>query len=222
MGKGFFEVFLAWWASDRKLKPLAHINGLEHYENAKKLGNGVILLSAHFASLEIGGRLLSLSVPFHVVYRPNEKPVTEHLMKLNREKHFGKAIKKQNIKEMIRSLRENNAVWYAPDQSMTEKEPLFVPFFGIKTTASTSTARLAKISSAAVVPFLCVRREDTTGYDLEIFPALESFPSGDDYEDALRINRLFEEWIKRYPSEYFWYHRRFKKLPPSEPDVYSE
>lgn len=220
MGKGFFEVALAWWGRDSQLKPLAHITGLEHYEEAKARGKGVILLSAHFTSLEIGGRLLSYYMPFHVVYRSNENPVTEFLMKNNREKHFEKAIEKRNIKEMLRSLKAGNAVWYAPDQDMIAKDPVFAPFMGVQTATNTATARLAKISKAPVVPFAIFRRKDGTGYDLELQPALENFPSGEDILDATRVNEIFEAWIRRQPEDYFWFHRRFKQRPPGEPDLY--
>ena len=219
-GQGILEVALAWWGRDSQLRPLAHISGLEHFEEALARGKGVILLSAHFSSLEIGGRLLSYFTPFHVVYRSNENPVTEYLMKHNREKRFEKAIEKRNIKEMLRSLKSGKAVWYAPDQDMITKEPVFAPFMGVMAATNTATARLARISQAPVVPFAIFRREDGTGYDLELQPALEDYPSGDEVTDATRINRVFETWIRKQPEGYFWFHRRFKQRPPGEPDLY--
>jgi KDO2-lipid IV(A) lauroyltransferase len=85
---------------------------------------------------------------------------------------------------------------------------------------STATARLAKISQAPVVPFCVLRRKDGSGYDLELQSALQDFPSGDDLEDAVRINGIFEEWIRKQPEDYFWFHRRFKQRPPGESSVY--
>jgi KDO2-lipid IV(A) lauroyltransferase len=104
---------------------------------------------------------------------------------------------------------------------MITKEPLFAPFMGIMTATNVATSRLAKISRAPVVPFAIFRRRDGKGYDLEFQPALDDFPSGDDLTDATRINRIFEEWIRRQPEDYFWFHKRFKQRPPGEPDPYA-
>jgi KDO2-lipid IV(A) lauroyltransferase len=220
-GQGILEVALAWWARDSQLRPLAHVSGIENLQEAMARGKGVILLSAHFTSLEMGGRLLGFQTPFHVVYRSNENPMTEYLLKRNRQKHSDMAIDKRNIKQMVRSLRSGNAVWYAPDQDMISREPLFAPFMGIMTATNTATSRLAKISHAPVVPYAIFRRKDGKGYDLEFQPALDGFPSGDDLADATRINRIFEEWIRRQPEDYFWFHKRFKQRPPGEPDPYA-
>jgi KDO2-lipid IV(A) lauroyltransferase len=220
-GQGVLEVAISWWAPDSRLKPLAHVTGLGHLQQAIARGKGVILLSAHFTSLEMGGRLLGLYTPFHVVYRSNENPMTEYLLKRNRQKHSEMAIDKRNIKQMVRSLRSGNVVWYAPDQDMISKDPLYAPFMGVMTATNTATSRLAKISGAPVVPYAIFRRKDGKGYDLEFQPALEDFPSGDDLADATRINRLYEAWIRRQPEDYFWFHRRFKQRPPGAPDPYA-
>lgn len=220
-GQGVLEVALAWWASDNKLKPLAHVSGIENLQEAMARDKGVILLSAHFTSLEMGGRMLGFHTPFHVVYRSNENPMTEYLLQRNRSKHSEKPIDKRNIKEMVRSLRSGHVVWYAPDQDMITKDPLYAPFMGVMTATNVATSRLAKISRAPVVPYAIFRRKDGKGYDLEFQPALDDFPSGDDLADATRINRIFEEWIRRQPEDYFWFHRRFKQRPPGEPDPYA-
>lgn len=220
MGQGFLEVALAWWGKDRALETLAHLEGLQHLKNAQALGKGVILLSAHFTSLEIGGRLLALNTPFHVMYRPSDNAAIEFLMQRNRTHHFENAIRKDDIKGLIRSLRQGHAIWYAPDQSSGKNNSVFAPFFGIETATNTATARLVKLTGAPVVPFLPLRRKDGSGYDLTIFPALEDFPAGDERQDARRINAIFEAWARQQPQDYFWFHRRFKMQPPGEPDFY--
>jgi Kdo2-lipid IVA lauroyltransferase/acyltransferase len=222
MGLGAVDVGLAWWASRRRLEPLAHISGLQHLQQALARGKGVILLSAHFTTVEMSGRLLSHHVAFDTVYRPSEKPFTQHLLHVNRERHSAHTIHKNNVRAMVRSLKQGNAIWYAPDQNMGTDKPLFVPFFGVETATNTATSALARLTGASVIPFFCLRRRDGSGYDLEISPPLENFPSGDERADALRINRIFEEWIRRQPEDYFWFHRRFKQRPPGEARVYED
>ncbi|OOZ42924.1 LpxL/LpxP family Kdo(2)-lipid IV(A) lauroyl/palmitoleoyl acyltransferase [Solemya elarraichensis gill symbiont] len=220
-GKGFLEVALAWWGRDEELLKLANFIGLEHLEKAQATGNGVILLLAHFTSLEMGGRLLAMKAPFEALYRPSDNPAVEYLMQKNRTRHTEGAISKSDIKGMIRSLRKGKTIWYAPDQSPSRKNAVIVPFFGIETLSSTATARLAKMTGASVVPFLPLRRKDGAGYDLQLFAALDNFPGGDEVADAARINQLFESWIRQRPEEYFWFHRRFKQQSDGNSGYYS-
>ncbi|OOY42872.1 hypothetical protein BOV91_05690, partial [Solemya velum gill symbiont] len=196
-GKGFLEVALAWWGKSEDLSKLVNYTGLEHLEKARAAGKGVILLSAHFSSLEIGGRLLAMKVPFEALYRPSDNPAVEYLMQKNRTRHTEGAISKNDIKRMIRSLRNGKTIWYAPDQSPSRNNAVFAPFFGIETLSSTATARLTKMTGAAVVPFLPLRRNDGTGYDLQLFAALDDFPGDDETIDATRINQLFESWVRK-------------------------
>jgi KDO2-lipid IV(A) lauroyltransferase len=96
-----------------------------------------------------------------------------------------------------------------------------VPFFGIPAATITATARIARASGAAVVPFFPKRLPDNRGYRLTLYPALSGFPSGDDAADAGRINTVIEHAIREMPAQYLWAHRRFKTRPPGQPDVYA-
>ena len=219
-GKGIVEIGYAWWGNREKLLHLLHIEGFEYFEAAQKKGNGVILLSAHFTPLELGGCLLAAKLPFQVLYRRSDDAAIEHVMQKGRNRNYEKAIHRDNIKEMVRALRKGHAVWFAPDQNAAARELTFAPFFGIQTSTNTATARLAKISGSPVVPLLPFRRRDGKGYDLCFGPELENFPSGDDVADAAAVNAVFENWIRKQPEDYFWFHRRFKERPEGEPSIY--
>lgn len=220
MGMSFLEVVSGWWLSERRLKNRVQIHGLEHLQTALDQGNGVILLSAHFTCLEIGGRLLSLFAPFHVMYRSHENPVIEFAMRNNRELHFDKAIPRDNVREMIKSLRHGKAVWYASDQNYGHKNSVFADFFGVPAATNTATSRLAKITGATVIPFFPIRNTAGTGYTLQLLPALENFPSDETISDASRINQLIAEQIRKAPEQYLWVHRRFKDRPEGQKSVY--
>jgi KDO2-lipid IV(A) lauroyltransferase len=221
LGISMLEVAMGWWASERRLRTLGQVQGLEHLQQALAHGKGVILLSAHFTCLELGGRLLALHAPFHVMYRPHENPVLEHVQRSNREAHFERAIPRDDPRAMLRSLKQNKAVWYAPDQNYGHKHSVFAPFFGVPAATSTATARLARVSGAAVVPFFPIRRGDGRGYDLTLLPALEDFPSDDVAADTARINRLIEDHVRKAPEQYLWAHQRFKDRPAGSPALYA-
>jgi KDO2-lipid IV(A) lauroyltransferase len=220
LGIGLLEMALSWWAPDRKLQQIATLEGLEHLQAALARGKGVILLSGHFTTLEIGGRLLSLHVPFHVMYREHKNAAFEAVMTAARTRHYKRAIPRGDMRGMLQSLRENMPVWYAPDQDHGSGNSLFAPFFGVPAASITATSRLARISGAAVVPFFQTRLPDARGYRLTLYPALDNFPGESIEQDTLRINAVIEAQVREQPGQYLWVHRRFKTRPPGEPGVY--
>jgi KDO2-lipid IV(A) lauroyltransferase len=220
LGIGLVETAMSWWESTARLQRLVRVNGLEHLQQALAGGKGVILLSAHFTTLEIGGRLLALSTPFHVLYREHKNPVIEQVMRNARIRNYDRAIPRHDLRAMLRSLQDNMPVWYAPDQDHGVSQGLFVPFFGIPAATITATSRLARTSGAAVVPFIPTRLPDGKGYRLMLYPALEHFPGTSLATDTERINALLEARIREQPAQYLWVHRRFKTRPPGEAGVY--
>ncbi|MCP4698920.1 MAG: LpxL/LpxP family Kdo(2)-lipid IV(A) lauroyl/palmitoleoyl acyltransferase [Gammaproteobacteria bacterium] len=221
VGKGMIEFALAWWGPDTKLRSLGRVEGLEYLQQALRRGKGVILLSAHFCSLEIGTRYLLMHQAVHGVYRPHENPLIEHMMHQIRETHVEKAIPRDAIREMIRSLKGNNPIWFAPDQNYGHKNSVFADFFGVPAATTTATARLARISGASVVPFFVRRLSHCQGYMVTLLPALKDFPATSERESAEQINQVIEEAVRKAPEQYLWIHRRFKDRPAGCEEVYS-
>ncbi len=212
---------MCWWGSENKLRGITRLVGIEHLENALKRGKGVILLSAHFTTLELGGRLLAMHTPFHVLYRQHKNPLFETVMRNSRQRRFEKAIARDNMRELLSSLKSGMPVWYAPDQNHGGSQSVFAPFFGVAASTLTTPSRIANISGAAVVPFYPSRLEDGSGYQLTLHPALEDFPSDDLTQDATRLNALLESVVREMPEQYLWVHRRFKTRPEGEAYPYS-
>jgi len=124
------------------------------------------------------------------------------------------------LRGMLKSLRENTPVWYAPDQDHGREQSMFVPFFGMSAATITGTSRLARISKAPVVPFFQTRLPGTQGYQLTLYPALEHFPGDSVETDTARISALIEARVREQPGQYLWAHRRFKTRPEGEAGVY--
>ncbi len=220
IGIAVFEVLMSWWSSDKKLKKLVKIEGLENLKNALQQNKGVILLSAHFTSMEMGGRLLIMHHPFHPMYRQHKNPVFEYVMHTARSNYTDKAIERGNMRGMMRSLKDNIAIWYAPDQNYGSEQSIFVNFFNVPASTITATSRLAGIYGSPVVPFFQQRLPENKGYVLKIYPALENFPTEDIKADTQRINDIIEAEIRKIPEQYLWSHRRFKTRPEGMDSVY--
>ncbi len=221
IGASLLETALSWWGSDRKMNPLGHVTGMENLQQAVDAGKGVLLLSAHFMIPEVGGRYLSQLSEFNAMYRRSSNKLMDHVILSQRQKRLGRLFSTKDVRGVIRSLRKGETVWYATDQNSARRESVFVDFFGIKASTNTATARLAKMTGAAVVPFLTTRRADGSGYDVRLEPALENYPSGELEADTQRINDLVEGWVREYPAQYLWTHRRFRTRPDSsDPPFY--
>lgn len=212
LGIAIFETGLSWWGSDAKLRPLLkRIKGLEHLENAQRDEHGVILLCSHVTPLEIGARLLLLYARFAGVYRPMNHPLLEYVTAHGRQTQSDEAIPKDNIKRMIRLLRQGKSIWFAADQNYRRKHSALVDFMGQPAPTAKVVPTLARAGKALVMPLRVARVPG--GYEVEILPALENFPSGDEIADTRRYMTLIEEQIERAPEQYLWVHKRFKGAP---------
>jgi len=229
LGQGLFESAFGWWASNKRIKALTHIEGLEYLTNTLKEGR-VILLGAHFASLEVGGRILAQHTPLHAVYRPHQNKVIEYLVALKRTNQYGKAIPKTNIRDMIKSIKKGFASWYATDQNFRGKGSILVPFFGVNAPTNPGTSRLAKMTKARVIPVICVRLlnndsnnyKNKHGYLVRFLPPIDHFPSDDSLQDTTRLNHLIEDFIKEFPAQYLWTHKRYKHYQTEHKDFYKD
>jgi len=219
LGAGIFEACLAWWASDARLRKYLDVVGLEHLDAAMAGGTGVLLLTGHFTTLELCARRIAMERPFHAMYRPLNNPLVDYVMHHWRQARAGlPALPRDDLRALVKALRQGRAIWYAPDQTLDFRNSVFVPFFGVPALTITATSRLAQMGRAKVVPYFPERANGR--YRVTFGPALENFPGPDETADAARINRVIEAGIRHAPAQYFWVHRRFKWRPPGEKDVY--
>lgn len=209
IGIMFFEMPLAWWGPEPLFRRLVSVEGFEHLEQALQGGRGVILLSAHFTTLEIGGRLFRTRGPLSVSYRSDKNPVVDRLLRSGREGLFDRVIPREDVRALIRSLKAGNALWFAPDENYARDNRVVADFMGVPAASNPATARFAKLGAASVVPFAAVRHADGSGYRLVFLPALENFPSGDPVADTARINAALTELVRLAPEQYLWIQKRF-------------
>jgi KDO2-lipid IV(A) lauroyltransferase len=222
LGMALIEHGLGRWASDRRLLKITTIEGLEHLQAAVETGKGIILLGAHFTTLEISGRVFALnSPPLDVIYRKNRSDFMTEVIRSGRERSVDGTIEKRDIKEMVNRLRKGRTIWYAPDQSYNRKGSVVVPFFGVPTMHTTATSTLARLGKATTL-FYFSRRTPDGQYILSVLPQLENFPGDDPVEDTKRYIAVLEDYVRLCPEQYFWIHRKFKDLPDEYPDLYSD
>jgi KDO2-lipid IV(A) lauroyltransferase len=217
-----FEGALSWWGSEERLRRLYRIEGLQHLERAFAEGKGVILLGAHYTTLEISGHFLAFHIRDRLqpIYKPASNPLFEAVMAGSRRRLFDALLHNGDMRTIVRNVKAGKVVWYAPDQDFGRKRSVFAPFMGVPAATLTTTAGLARLTGAPVIPLFSTRLPGGAGFLLELQPPLEGFPSGDEVADATRVNALIEAQVRRAPEQYIWMHRRFKTRPTGEPKVY--
>lgn len=222
-GMGLIETLRSWFVDPASLRNRCTMHGFANLENALAKGKGVILLGGHYSTLDLTGSLTTLYFKADILQRDHSNPLFNAMMTRARQQRYETVLAKKDLRGMVRCLRKNHIVWYATDQDYGRSNTVFAPFFGLPCATLVSTMRIARMSGAAVVPFSHFRRTDGSGYDIYLHPALAHFPSGDDYQDATRLNMILEQEIRRYPEQYLWMHRRFKTTTEKGvPNIYGQ
>jgi KDO2-lipid IV(A) lauroyltransferase len=215
LGCALLETGLVWWASARRLERLVEFEGVEHLRDALAKGRGALLLSAHFTTLEMGARALTLLGPTSIMYLTPKNRLIAELSRRNRGRHTVSAISSDRVRDLLQSLKSNLPVWYAPDQRYTGKNSELVPFFGQPAASNVATSRLAKISGAPVLPYFPRRRADNRGYVVQTHAPFDNFPSDDPVADTRRFHELIERHVRDHPEQYLWTYKRFRRPGPN-------
>lgn len=220
LGISIFESALAWFGSQKKIQRLANFHNLEYLDETKKSGRGLILLGAHFVTLELAGRMAALNRKFAIVYREHKKPFINFLITKVFRRYCDQLIERKNVRAMLKTLKQGGIIWYTPDIDAGYYHNVFVPFFGVLASTITAPARMAQFTNAKVLLTSFYRRDDGTGYDLIGVPAFENFPSGEIEKDITYVNQILEQAIRKKPEQYLWQYKRFKSRPEGEKRFY--
>ncbi|MET3931619.1 KDO2-lipid IV(A) lauroyltransferase [Lysobacter sp. OAE881] len=220
LGIGFFEFARAWWGSAAPMRRTVRIEGLELLDDIRAQGRGVLMVSGHFMTLEMCGRLMCDHLPLTGMYRRHRSPVMEWAVKRGRLRYAKAMFTNDEIRPAIRHLKQGGFLWYAPDQDMRGKDTVFAPFFGVPAATITATHQFARLSGCAVVPFF--HRREGADYVLRVGSPLKDFPSNDAAVDSTRVNAAIEAMVREAPTQYLWIHRRFKRRPPGMTSPYGK
>lgn len=221
IGAFLAEIATGWFGSVERLQHLFRIEGSEQLHAALARGKGVMLFSGHFTTLEICVAAIKPMVPLYAfMFRARNNALLNVMQSRGRLRAAHTSIGNNDVRAMLRLLRKNAVVWYAPDQAPGEGGEL-LPFFGEPAMTSTATSRLARVSGAAVVPLFFARLADDSGYVLRFHAPLDDLPSADAARDTERLTAVLEGFVRECPAQYFWTHRKFKGRPVDLPDVYA-
>lgn len=217
---GALESLRAWFAPARRLRGLYTVSGLEHLEQARKAGRGVLLVSGHLPHFELAGRLVGEASgrPIALLARRHNAPCMDRWLDAARRRAYSTTIAKKDKAALLEALQRGETVFYLGDQDFSYHHA-FVPFFGVPAATLTALPRLLAQSGAVALPVWMQRSPDGR-YRLRIEPQWDGWPTGDPALDAARYMSELEAVVREDPAQYLWVHRRFKTRPPGEPPLY--
>ncbi|MCX6636244.1 MAG: lysophospholipid acyltransferase family protein [Acidobacteria bacterium] len=194
--------------------------GIEHFQEAKRRGRGVLFATAHLGNWELSAFAHGiLTEPMQVVVRPLDNPRIDALVERYRTLAGNGVIEKKDFaRGILKALARNQAVGILIDQNATPDNGAFVDFFGTPACATTGLAKLAAHSGATVILGFALWSETERRYVLRFYPPLAI--SGDPVADTARLQKQLEAVIRRHPDQWLWIHRRWKTRPPGEPPLY--
>jgi KDO2-lipid IV(A) lauroyltransferase len=201
-------------------------DGLDHYLAAEARGKGVLVLTGHLGAWELSSFYHSLmGHPMGMVIRRLDNRLLDNYVNQVRCLHGNRVLHKDDFaRGLLTSMRAGETVGILMDTNMTPPQGVFVPFFGIPACTASGLARVALKTGAAVLPGFLLWEESERRYVLHFGPQLHFTCSGDNEADIVaataQCNEVLESWIRRYPDQWLWIHRRWKTRPPGEPGFY--
>jgi len=201
-------------------------DGLENYEKAHARGKGVLFLTAHFGAWELSAFAHSLHGHWlYVVMRHLDNVYLDRLSLKYRTMHGNKTVDKDDfVRGLLAAMKAGEVVGILMDTNMTPPQGVFVDFFGIPACTASGLARIALRTDAAVVPGFTIWDTKLKKYRLKFDPAVELIRTGDNEADIVantqKFTKIIEDYVRQYPEQWLWVHRRWKTRPEGQPPLY--
>ena len=208
------------------VKRVAVYEGFENFERARERGRGVLFMTAHLGGWEVGAFAHSVyGNPLNVMMRELDNPYLDRLVTEYRSLHGNRMMLKDDFaRGLIGAMRRGETVGILMDTNMTPPQGVFVDFFGHLACTASGVAKVALRTGAAVVPAFTTWDKELGKYRIHFEPPIPLVSTGDDEADAVTNTAAFtkkiEEFVRKYPDQWLWVHRRWKARPPGEKSLY--
>lgn len=214
-GMALIETGITWFWPTWRFKRILDEKDVAVVRKHAKNGKGVLLCGVHALNLEITARAFAvIGLSGYGVYRPHSNPAYEFIQYRGRTRNGNRLVYRNDLKKMIRVMRQGERLFYLPDQDYGHNKSVFVPFFAVEEACTTTgTSILAYASKCAIVPVSGFRNSQGK-YELIADQSIEgNYPQNDEKAAAAYMNKFVEEIILRAPEQWMWLHKRFKSLP---------
>jgi len=193
----------------------------EIFQNALKIGNGVIFISGHLGAWELIPAYLSeKGYPINVVTRTVYEPKLGNLIdNIRQSKGMNIIDRKVSLKESFKALKRGESLGVLIDQD-TGSKGVFIQFLGRRAFTPTGIVKLAMKTKSSVIPMAIHRERDS--HIIDVDHPLKFVLTGNKEMDIMNNTALcsnaVEKFIRTYPEEWVWMHRRWKRKPDKRKD----
>ncbi|MDE3202191.1 MAG: lysophospholipid acyltransferase family protein [Acidobacteriota bacterium] len=208
-------------------KGFIRTEGLYNYLAARDRGKGVLVLTGHLGAWELSSFYHSLmGHSMGMVIRRLDNRHLDRYVNSIRCMHGNKVLHKDDFaRGLLTAMHQGETVGILMDTNMTPPQGVFAKFFGKEACTGSGLARVALKTGATVLPGFMVWEAEERKYVLHFGPPLAFEATGNLEADVVSVTRqcndVLEAWIRRYPDQWLWIHRRWKTRPSGEPALYS-
>ena len=226
LGRQLAEVCLFPRYTRENVSKVVIYDGFENFERAYARGKGVLFLTAHLGAWELSAFAHSLQGhPLWIVMRSLDNERVDHLLQSYRTMHGNRTVDKDDfVRGLLAAMKAGEVVGILMDTNMTPPQGVFVDFFGIPAYTASGLARIALRTEAAVVPGFTIWDPTLRKYRLRFDPAIDLIRTGDSERDVVantaHFTKIIEDYVRRYPDQWLWVHRRWKTRPEGTPPLY--
>jgi KDO2-lipid IV(A) lauroyltransferase len=212
--------------SRENVSRVAVYEGFENFDTAQRRGKGVLFLTAHLGAWEVGSFVHSVhGHPLRVVVRPLDNPYVDRLVERYRTLHGNQTFPKDEFaRGLLSAMRAGETVGLLMDQNMTPPQGVFVPFFGVQACTASGIARVALHTDASVIPAFTIWDSVLRKYRVHFDPPLTLVRTDNAEADLVAntamFNNVLEQYVRKYPDQWLWVHRRWKTRPEGEKPLY--
>ena len=210
MGRVAAETY---FGDSKKLFLKAEINGWENLEKAVDMGKGVIMVTGHLGNWELAGRYIASKFKLSVVAKKQRnRYFDEYTNKIREAENIVLIDKKNAFKPILKLLKKNYIVTILIDQN-AGRDGILTDFLGFKASTFIGAAKIAIKTGCPIVPAFAVRAKDGTNhFTVEEIISPYKFQNDDKSVKELTeiISKKLEKYILKYPSQWFWVHKRWK------------
>jgi len=202
--------------------------GLEHFLAAQARGKGVLIITGHLGAWELSSFYHSLmGHPMGMIIRRLDNRKLDEYVNRIRCLHGNFVLSKDDFgRGLLKAMHNGGTVGILMDTNMTPPQGEFVKFFGVDACTGTGLAHVARNTGAAVLPGFMLWEASEKEYVLRFGEEVAIPHTGNVAADILegtrRCTAVLETWIRRYPDQWLWIHRRWKTRPPGEPGLYGK